>query len=345
MRKVRPVTRAAVRDRAYEVALDLLSGEVRPTHFRYLKRGQRQRLGMQLAAIDRWHRAGWINGFGLGPKVVLGRLTDAIACRIYVRGKRPSSRLRPSERIPEAMALEGFDEPILLDVIERPMAELSLLTDPHRPVFPGISAGHCASGDTGTIGALCRLVGEQGTFLLGASHVLAVSGLAKKDDPIIQPGVEHGGSCPSFTIGHLFDHIPLAPTSSFQNRADAALARLAPGVPERLDVFPIARAAQRQEIRPGTLVNKLGCITGPRLGTISELHHRCRFTHRIKGGGEASLGFTEQILYQASSAEGDSGGPLVADGNILVGIHIGRCGHDAVATPIWNILERWNLQF
>jgi hypothetical protein len=335
----------AIKTDPYLLALDLLSGVVRAADCLHVAIDDRKRLARQIAAVHRWHRAGVITGFGLGPKLVNGHPSDAIACRLYLRRKRPQATLRPSDRVPAQLALAGFELPILMDVIERPDARLSLLTGVNRPIFPGISAGHCSSGETGSIGAACGLAGETDRFLLGASHVFAVSGLAARKDPIIQPGRLHGGSCPSFTIGSLEDFVRLVPGPGFPNLADAALVRLVKDFTPASGPLPINRAASREQIREGQVVKRLGCMSGTRTGTISDLHFRTFLPHPVRGGGTATFGFGDQILYNADSLDGDSGGPVVSTDGALIGIHVGRTGLDAIATPIWNIQKVWQLTF
>jgi hypothetical protein len=329
----------------YRLALDLLSGVVRAADCLHIDSGERRRLARQISSVHRWHRSGVITGFGLGPKLVNGHPGDAMACRLYLRRKRPLATLRPSDRVPERLVLAGFDVPILMDVIERPDARLSLLTGVNRPIFPGISAGHCSSGETGSIGAVCGLDGGTDRFLLGAAHVFAVSGLAMRKDPIIQPGRLHGGTCPSFTIGTLEDFVRLIPGPGFPNLADAALVRMSERFLPAAGPLPITRAARREEVREGETVKRLGCMSGTRTGTISDLHFRTFLPHPVRGGGTATFGFGDQILYNADSLGGDSGGPVLSTAGALIGIHVGRTGLDAIATPIWNIQKFWQLTF
>lgn len=325
----------------YWATLELLSGALEPSQCIDLSPEERRQLRRQLSAVTRWHRAGFITGFGLAPKLVNSFPMEVPSCRIYIRSKRRNSVLRPSERIPSQIHLVGVSSPVLLDVIECPPPIPSVLTFPQRPIFPGLSVGHCASGETGSIGALCRLAGDR--VLLSASHVIAVSGLASRKDPIIQPGGDHGGACPQFTVGRLEDVIPLQAGSGYPNLADAAIAILDSHIGQQLGSPPIVRFATPAELQPGiTTVTKVGASTGVQSGIISDLHFRCLMPHR-SSIGQIFLGFQEQIAYNALSVDGDSGGPLITQDGALVGIHTGRAGSFAVATPIWNILGRWNL--
>jgi Trypsin len=330
---------------AGRAVLELLSGEIRPADCTNLSTQQRQRLGRQLRDVVRWHRAGFITGFGLAPRLVNGFPCQEEACRIYVHYKRRPEQVQRADRIPPAIELEGVGTPVPLDVIELPTPRLSMLRFPQRPIFPGLSVGHCASGETGSIGALCSIPGRRERFLLSASHVLAVSGLAGRTDPIIQPGAGHGGSCPLRTIGNLDDVIPLSAANGFPNTADAALARLDSNIQDMQGSLAITRAAQPGQIIAGrTTVTKIGAATGRQTGLISDLHFRCQLPHRTRRG-VAFIGFQEQIAYNSPSDDGDSGGPLITDNGALVGIHVGRSQSFAVATPIWAILDHWNLTF
>lgn len=208
-------------DDALSTALRFLTRGPSEATLAELDDDERKELRRGLRQIRYWHRAGEITGFGIGLKQVQGRSTDQPACRIFVRRKRPRSRLRKLEQIPETLSLPGLATAVQLDVEELAPPEQVALGREQRPVFPGLSAGHCASGVTGTIGAKVRRSDRPGErFLLGASHVFALSGCARRGDVIVQPGGLHGGSCPRHTIGRLDDFVRPRAGQHFPNLAD-----------------------------------------------------------------------------------------------------------------------------
>src|SRR5258706_612015 len=106
--------------------------------------------------LRRWHLAGEIIGYGVGFKQVKGVPTDQIALQIHVRRKRPRPLLPTPTVIPPVLNWRGFEAPIVLDVIETAPFQLAALDDTERPIFPGLSIGHCITGETGSLGAIVR---------------------------------------------------------------------------------------------------------------------------------------------------------------------------------------------
>lgn len=335
---------STVDDALFALALDLLRGKDRPDHWGRLSDQEAKELRRTLRAVERWHRAGHVIGFGRGPKLVDGLPTADHACRIYVRRKRTARQIRPSERIPERLDLGPGIGEILLDVIQSRRPRLSALTDPHDVAFPGLSVGHCRSGITGTIGAVLQSSLEPGArFLLGACHVFANSGLARRGDAIIQPGRTDGGSCPSFTIAKLYDYEPLVPSGD--NQADLAIARLDDGLqwePGNRPIRGIARPADLFE--HSSSLYRLGCHSGESVVLLTDKNFVTSFRHPVKTGGDHLFQFSGLLRYTGFSLDGDSGGPLMTESGDLAGIHIGIADGTGVGVPAWAIPSRWNLQ-
>ncbi len=301
-------------------------------------------LARQVEVIKKWNLAGGITGFGIGPKIVLGKQVDHFVCRIYVKSKKPKSRIGRSFRIPQELCLEGFEKPIGLDVVELGYPEHSSLYEYHRPIFAGMSVGHSVSGKTGTIGAFIKLMNApDDLFILSASHVIAVSGLGKLNDSIIQPGPEHGGKIPEYTIGYLYDHIALKEGAGYINDADAAIARLKKEIEQTNDPYEIFGIADSSLIKENkTILYKTGCRSGSTPIQIVDIHYRGSFMHPARGGGRRVYNFKNLLLYKGLSLDGDSGGPILTEDGLLVGIHMGMESIYGVGTPIWNIQKKWN---
>ena len=330
---------------ATQTALDLFSGNPSP-HWQKLNKQEKAALQRQLNLVTRWHRSAGITGFGMGPKVVNGQACKTHCCRIYVDQKRIRSSVKRNDFIPTEIMLEGIDSPIVLDVVQLSPPIHSALTDRQRPVFPGISVGECSSGKTGTIGAVVRKKNDPvNRYLLSAAHVMAVSGLAPKGSAIIQPGRFHGGTCPAYTIARLDEMAPLALGDGYPNTADAALAKLNPGVEVGPGLHPCTHFASRNElVEENTVFYKIGCMTAKMSVILKEMHFRCSFKHPLKNGRYALLGFRNLLMYSGAALDGDSGGPLLTQDGALIGIHIGFAESMGVGMPVWALPEEWNLQ-
>jgi hypothetical protein len=267
---------------------------------------------------------------------------DRPAFQIYVRKKRELDAISPLSVIPEEVQWDGMRVPALLDVIELAPFELAGLTTHQQPIFPGLSVGHCATGETGSLGAILRAKGDTNNrYLLSAGHVIAASGRAHKGDDIIQPGSDDGGSCPSQTIAKLVEMIPLKSGSGFPNKADAALAIVNPAVTSKT-VF--SRLAKLSDVKPQKVLFRVGCRTGKRPVLVQDSSFSTTLPFPLPGGGTAMLGFQGLILYKDFSQTGDSGGPVSTDSNVLVGIHIARNKDGfGLAVPVWSMPSAWRL--
>lgn len=164
--------------------------------------------------------------------------------------------------MPPELNWSSLEAPVVLDVVETEPFHLAALDDTERPIFPGLSIGHCITGETGSLGAIVRALDNAELHVLSAGHVLAAAGRASIGDDIIQPGGLDGGECPGQTIGVLADFVKLQAGPGFPNLADAALARLDPAIVIDPGSRPISRLAMREEIGVHDVLFRIGCRTG-----------------------------------------------------------------------------------
>lgn len=322
-----------------------LRREAKPHYARALAALDVLRDGRRLAeAVAGWHVSGGIVGFGVGPKLVGGRTSSELALRVYVRRKRPRAGLAAYGCVPERLQIEGPAEGALTDVIEVGSPATCATSDRERPLHSGLSIGHCASGETGTIGALLRN-GAGDLVLVSAAHVLAASGLGRVGDRISQPGGMQGGACEADAVATLSEWTPFAPGASFPNTADLAVARVDPTIGGALQPHPVSRLA-----RPGdivlrqTLLLRIGCMTGETPTFIDDMAYTAWMPYPTALGQWAWFGFRNLLVYRTHGLPGDSGGPLVTTDGALVGFHLGQVANGwGVATPVWALPPGWDL--
>lgn len=325
---------------ALEMVLEASAGPRQRTKLRDDRAARRIR-----SQLRRWHRSGEILGYGVGRKQVDGLSTNRTALQIYVRSKRPRDLLPASTIIPPTLGWLGLPAPALIDVIEIAPFRLAVLDREQRPIFPGLSSGHCITGETGSLGAVVRALGDtNGRFLLSAAHVFAASGRAAVGDVIIQPGGLDGGRCPRQTIGTLARFVTFRQGSGFPNVADVALARLDSAVGNVPGGLPIQRLATPSSVRVDDVLFRIGCRTGERSVQVRSLSFATTLEYPTPTGGRANFGFRNLILYTDFSLQGDSGGPVLTRSGDLVGIHVARSNDGfGLAVPVWSLPPDWNV--
>jgi hypothetical protein len=204
-----------------------------------------------------------------------------------------------------------------------------------NPVQPGYSISH-VEASAGTIGAVVKK-GKQ-LHLLSNSHVLALSGTAKKGDSIIYPGDLDGGAAPDDVIATLSGFKEFELGTEFVNRVDCAIAR---PKPERLqDLLAEIKGIglPKGTIKPkrGMKVIKVGRTTGKTTGEIRDVNFRFVLTYDEVG----EVGFIDQVLCTRYTKPGDSGS-LVLDGKSgkAVGLHFAGASGGSVFCPIDEVLK------
>lgn len=325
---------------ALQIILEVLEGAGR----RKLEDADPRASRRKRTQIQRWHSPGDIVGFGIGRKEVGAVATDRIALRIYVRHKRPLSLLRVANTIPPSLDWPELPSAPVLDVVEMEPFEPASNGEGQQTAAPGMSAGHCITGETGTIGALVRAFDDNERYLLGAAHVFAAAGRGRLNDAIIQPGALDGGRCPDHTIATLTAFVSFQIGAGFPNRADAALARLGATVSVACGRLPIRRLATRPEIRLNDVLFRIGARTGERPVQVEDLSFETTLEFPLPAGGRATFGFRDLLLYRDFSQKGDSGGPVVTHSGALVGLHIARNNAGfGMAVPVWSLPAEWKV--
>jgi hypothetical protein len=273
-------------------------------------------------------------GVGISEKITKKKHTGKLALTFYVQKKVSLKKLRAEMAVPPTVpeSLSG-PEAIPCDVVAigkiRPEARVT-----RNPVQPGFSIGH-VDITAGTLGAVVSKGKE--ILLLSNSHVLALSGTARRGDSIIYPGDLDGGSMPDDLVARLADFKKFTTGGDFVNRADCAVAkptaaRLADVVSEIKDL-----GVPRGTIKPvrGMKVVKVGRTTGKTTGEIRDVHFRFVLDYEEVG----SVGFIDQVLCTRYTKGGDSGSLVVdrATGK-AVGLHFAGANGGSVFNRIDDVL-------
>lgn len=273
---------------------------------------------------------------GIAEKITKGKRTGKLALTFYVERKISPKKLLASEAVPPTVpeALSGPTAiPTDVIVLGKMRPEINATK---KPLQPGNSIGHETIGSTGTLGAV---VTKGGAFhVLSNSHVLALSGLAKKGDAIIYPGDADGGEMPKNLVAKLSGFKKFK-GSDFVNRVDCAIAKL---TDERLaDLVSEIKGLSfpKGTIKPvrGMKVTKVGRTTGRTSGKIRDVNFRFVLDYE---GDIGEVGFTEQVLCTRYTDRGDSGSLVIdkATGR-AVGLHFAGAEGGSVFSPIDEVLK------
>lgn len=291
-----------------------------------------------------WISGRGIQGVGIAPKVTKGELQDEMVIKVYVEKKLPKSKVR--HVVPGEIVYPGLGIAVATDVEEIGEVEPEVFSSRVRPASPGSSIGHL-SVSGGTFGCLVRKRGTTtGLFILSNSHVIANQGLARIDDPIIQPGKADGGRRASDEIAKLADWMPfIFSRAGYPNLVDAAIARAR----SRNHVTSVIRGngvpkGVSAVIRRGMKVQKTGRTTRHTTGTIEDIDFRTALRYKRPNGTLGRVGFKQQVLCTRYTAGGDSGSLVLNMKGKAVGLHFAGSPSTSIFNPIDAVLNALDIE-
>jgi hypothetical protein len=273
-----------------------------------------------------WTADPHIQGFGIGRKIVRGRVERDLTIKVYVDRKVPADQL--DHPAPTAVAMKPFfrkEVPVDVQAIGQIRLEWSPIRSYSRPVIIGSSGAH-QGVQAGTIGLLVQqLADPQHSYLLSACHTFALSGMANVGEAILQPSIVDGGNPPADQVAELSSWVvPQFTPFGYPNVADAAIARVTHPQPILPDIHLIDAPQGVAGVRLGTGVQKTGRTTGYTLGMVIDTDFKYDVTWPNPAGGFGRVGFRDQVLCTRYAAPGDSGSALLnRRRNRVVGIHVG----------------------
>ena len=275
-------------------------------------------------AAREWRFGPGVVGTGIGRRYVCGDPISELALRVYVREKRPRSRLR--RPVPELVEIPGVEQLVPVDVVA--CGELRPQSGRTRPASGGSRIGHFR--DTSSFGTLTCLVRSRHfpstLYLLSNRHVLAPVGVTTAErDPIIQPP-QHDGGGDGDAIAHLSKWLEFVSggPGAFPNLCDAAIAKIKPGMVES-SIQGLGRLAGTSYfVIEGMEVRVFGAGTGvPKSAIITDTD----FELSVPFGSE-SFGFRRQVVYvdkddpnTSPTTAGDSGAAIVNRRDQIVGLN------------------------
>ena len=240
-----------------------------------------------------------VHAVGIGRKVVAGQLTEVLSVRVYVTQKLDAALLPEALQIPQEV--NGFPT----DVIESPPAFLlpaavdveeaaipgvagiaalsPVATTPcstnrqkaQRPVVAGISTA-LVTVTAGTLSCFCRSTrpgdDPEQVYVLSNNHVFADVNKGNVGDPLLQPGPFDGGTMADH-FADLERFVPLQLGGVNQNRVDAAIGRILPGIPFMPQVCSIGPITGTEAAAEQMRVRKHGRTSGYTEGVVTDISY------------------------------------------------------------------------
>jgi hypothetical protein len=286
-----------------------------------------------------------IQGLGIGEKVTDGELLKDVVLKIYVKEKKPESKLKGLVKIPKEVKIAGIDRKLPTDVEAIGKVAKEANTTRVRPAIPGFSLGHPAI-TAGTFGCLVRKKGDTKTlYILSNSHVLANEGLASVGDKIIQPGDYDGGAAPADVLATLAQFVPFTfSTTGYTNLVDAAIAKVKnpKQVTSAIRIIGVP-AGTSTALARGMQVQKCGRTTDYTIGVVRDINYRTALQYKKPGGGTGRVGFTDQVLCSRYTAGGDSGSAVLNTKKQIVGLHFAGSDSSSIFNKIANVFAAFSV--
>lgn len=270
---------------------------------------------------------------GAALKVRSKKTLQKFSLTFFVTKKVSTSRLVAAEAVPPVV-LTSVGESIQTDVVEigKIVPEVNIR---RKSIAPGYSIGHFRQ-ETGTLGAIVARSGD--LFVLSNSHVLAMSGAAKKGDPILYPGIHDHGKKKTDTVARLTKFVKLKARGN--NSVDAAIAKIDHDrlghVEARIKKIGFVKGTTVAKV--GMKVEKVGRTTGRTTGRVLSRTFRLLRVPYI-GIGEVSFS-NPLILISRFTKPGDSGSLVIDSSNKkAIGLHFAGAKGGSVSVPIDEVLR------
>lgn len=280
-----------------------------------------------------------IIAIGISEKVTEKKSTGTLSLCFYVEKKIPRGRMKLNKLVPPVIASK--DGTAVFTDIKALGKVRPELRKKATPIQSGYSVAHVKTS-AGTVAAIVKKGKKY--YILSNSHVLALSGTAKKGDKVVYPGPADGGKLPTHLAGKLTHFVPFKVGNDFLNTIDAALAEIDSDRLDELDLSLYGVKGTPKIIAParGMTVVKRGRTTNETAGVIEDVNFRVIMPYDEVG----DVGFLDQVLCTRYTKPGDSGSLVVdkASGKI-VGLHFAGANGGSVFNPIGPVMSALGFTF
>jgi hypothetical protein len=307
--------------------------------------GLRRQLGKdcerKLRALQKKHEE-WIGtravqGLAVGRRTKCGCKRRDLAIVVFVDKKKPRNKVK--KLVPGKIRIPVLGS-FRTDVGPIGRLECQVFGGRVRPAMPGSSIGHTKMKTQGTFGLVVRKQGAKRSrpFILSNSHVLALDGLARVGDAIIQPGPEDAMGTKS-RIATLAAWEPFNFTRrGWPNRVDAAIARVirAKSVTRRIrdiNVIPRKTSSNIVEGMRVVMVGRSSDLVDS--GRVTFPSAKVKLAYRRKKTKRDIVRFSDQVICTPYSTSGDSGSVILNDRNEVIGLHTSG----GISVSIFNKIE------
>lgn len=270
-----------------------------------------------------------VKKFGVGLKIVNGKITDEMAMIVYVRAKQDINTLRQNNIAPIPKEIEGVKTDIVampLGIAPRVLRLLETAATPddgrYRPISGGEAMIMAGVPATGTLGVVVKSGGE--LYGITNNHVGANEDIdgqpstAQEGNDWVQPGAHGGGQDPQDAFAKLSKWNRIKPQASGQqNFYDFSMGRIATQNEVRpYEIKEIGKVKGTEDIEVDDIVMKYGRTTRKTVGRViatgiggidigyGEQPIMCDFTDLVDIVGQDTT--------QAFSLAGDSGSAIVS---------------------------------
>lgn len=276
-----------------------------------------------------------VHAVSVGPKIVGGEATDALAIVVHVETKVAEDELEERDLVPPRINVAGRD-PIPTDVRESELPSSDsasarpLRQTAHRPLLGGIEIGPTGPASYGTLGAPVETADGSVRLLTNRHVATTITGEPNADEWISQPTDDD-------------DHVATlaewsAMDSSATNQADSALLEPVDGVSVANHIASVGPVGSPEAAVLGETYLFSGRRSGVRAARVTDVD----YSGAVNYDGTV-FSFEELVAFAPVSQSGDSGAVWgrydATTGEFHpVGLHFAGSDRRALAAP-WSALE------
>ncbi len=291
-----------------------------------------------------------VTGVDIQEKESKGKLTGELSIQVYVKKKKPLSKLKENEKIPRT--IEGVKTDVKEEIFFAHYQRMSITdlrkqvdTTKYSTLKGGISIGPCRSIGgyiyVGTLGCMVRDRSTNQKMMLSNFHVMSVDNSWSVGDTLAQPARNDGGNCPTDVVGSL-------QRATLNSSVDAAVATIN-GRPFSCEIQDIGEVKGKANAVEDAPVRKRGRTTELTYGKITSTNLSVNVDYDSLG----VITLTNQIRIEVDPAQsaafglsGDSGSVVVDQNDKVVGLYFAGNGSGSIgiANHIQDVLDEMDVE-